>query len=161
MTVRSPGRLTSGEGCELVRRALEDLAIAEDRDPGTGTSKADMARDLGVSRQHLGRLLDADQPQVNLRAGAILALRKRARDAVLGALCTAARALDAAADRRRAIDSRGRQLSILVGRHQELLERVLADAAVDPDEAAAVRASLRAIAAAAGDGCDDLATEEP
>ena len=155
---RPSTRLLPGEGEELVRRALEDLILAHDRDPdhAAGLSRADLARDLGVSEQRARDLLDPDKPQVNLRAGQLLALRPRVRSAVLGALQAESERLEASAPRaRRPLDSRIRQLGGKLGRINELLDRALEDGQIDQGERAGLRAALSALASEASAGAHE------
>lgn len=142
--IRATDRLPSEEGNELVRRALEDLVIAHERDPQgrEGVSRAELARCLGVSRQRVDAILSADRPDVNLRAGQIPALPPRARRAVLAALNATSRSLDGGQD----FDTTHRRLGSLYGRLSDVLERAKGDGTIDDHEAAELRAVLFAIA---------------
>jgi hypothetical protein len=76
---------------EIIAR-LRDLADAHDRGDD-GVSRAEMARDLHVSRQHVSALLKGD---VRFRVEYIPLLRPRARNVVLGAIaaCSAPASAD-------------------------------------------------------------------
>lgn len=144
-----------GEGEEFLRRVLEDLVIARGRDPAkrAGVSVAELAEDLGVSRQRVQRMISADVPEVNLRAGQILSLRPRVRGLVLAALSAQSEALDG---HRLAEDvALHRRVGVLYGRLSETLERALADGRIDEHERAELRAAWGMIAAEAGRGAGD------
>lgn len=150
-----PDRALPGEGEEHLRRVLEDLVIARQRDPANrvGVSVAELAEDLGVSRQRVQRMISADSPEVNLRAGQILSLRPRVRALVLAALAAQSETLgggglaeDVALHRR---------IGALYGRLSETLDRALADGRIDDDERAELRAAWAQIAAEAGRGAGD------
>ena len=91
MTLRPTDRMAPGEGEELVRRALEDGVIARERDPDhrIGWTIADIAHDLGVSEERARKMVRLGLG-VNLRAGQVLSLRPRIRNAVLAAMHAAA-----------------------------------------------------------------------
>lgn len=147
-TIRATDRLARGEGEELVRRALEDLTIAHERDPHgrEGVSRAELGRCLGVSRQRVDALLSAERPDVNLRAGQIPALPPRARRAVLAVLNATSRGLDAERD----FEGYHRSLGGLYGKLSDVLDRAKLDGRIDDDEAAELRAVYAAIAGEAG-----------
>lgn len=133
MTNTAPAQVFSAR--EAIRVALADLALAYDRKETRGVSGAEMARACGVSPQSFGRYLSGERvfPLDHLPL-----LPPTAYRAALAAI-EACRATPSAA---RPVDSRGRRLSTLVGEHQALLERVLADNRVDEAESAQLRASL-------------------
>lgn len=118
MTNTAPAQVFSAR--EAIRVALADLALAYDRKETRGVSGAEMARACGVSPQSFGRYLSGERvfPLDHLPL-----LPPTAYRAALAAI-EACRATPSAA---RPVDSRGRRLSTLVGEHQALLERVLAD----------------------------------
>jgi transcriptional regulator with XRE-family HTH domain len=151
MAFDAPDQAPSAD--ELVRRALEDLAIAYDRGDSRGVSRAEMARAIGVSHQQMSRILRGER---YLHPGQIAHLPQRAYDAAMTAIVAARRAHRAPAGR--SPESRCRQLTSLVGSHAALIERAYADGHLDGLEAAELRASLRDIEAAAGAGSDDLTT---
>ncbi len=155
MTLRSTGRMAPGEGEELVRRKLEDLALASKRHEPGGVSKADMARDLRVSPQRVDDMLDENKPAVNLRAGQILSLDPTARRAVLAMLNAKSRALDARGTTR-SPESRDRRLSVLKGEYSQMLETFLGDTMLDDDEKRKLRAKLYEFVLEAIDGAEDL-----
>lgn len=130
MTNTAPAQVFSAR--EAIRVALADLALAYDRKETRGVSGAEMARACGVSPQSFGRYLSGERvfPLDHLPL-----LPPTAYRAALAAI-EACRATPSAA---RPVDSRGRRLSTLVGEHQALLERVLADNRVDEAESAQLR----------------------
>lgn len=134
MTNTAPAQVFSAR--EAIRVALADLALAYDRKETRGVSGAEMARACGVSPQSFGRYLSGERvfPLDHLPL-----LPPTAYRAALAAI-EACRATPSAA---RPVDSRGRRLSTLVGEHQALLERVLADNRVDEAESARERAVKR------------------
>ena len=141
-----------GEGEEYLRRVLEDLVIARTRDPQNraGVSIAELSEDLGLSRQRVQRMISADSPEVNLRAGQILSLRPRVRALVLAALAAQSESLGGG---RHAEDvALHRRVGALYGRLSETLERALRDEVIDPQERAELRAAWAQIAAEAGRG---------
>jgi len=146
-------RAAPGEGEEYLRRVLEDLVIARQRDPNkrAGVSVADLAEDLGVSRQHVQRLLSADEPGVNLRAGQLLALRPRVRAQVMAALSARSEELGASPSPPEH-DALLRRMAILCGRLAETLDRARADGRVDEEEQAQLRAMWAELAAEAQRG---------
>jgi hypothetical protein len=150
-----PRRLPPGEGEEAIRRVLEDLVIARQRDPDgkAGVSIDDLHKDLGVSRQHVQRILSAEHPNVNLRAGQILSLRPRVRGLVLAALAAQAEALDGgsiAEDQ-----ALHRRVGMLFGRVSEILDRALADGRIDPEEQAELRAGWAQLSVEAAKGAGE------
>lgn len=147
-------------GDELIRRTLEDLVIAHERDPShrRGVSRASLAAHLGCSRQRVDAILDATKPNINLRAGQIERLPPRARRAVMAVLTARSRAADARTATKHATPeadeaARHRRAMRLLGELAELFERALAnDGHVDPTERAELRAAWAALAAESTDG---------
>lgn len=155
MTIRPTERLLPGEGEELIRRCLEDQAIARDRDPEgrAGASRAEMSRALMVSEERVRRMISSDEPTVNLRAGQILALPPRVRRAVLAVLTAESLRLDeGATGRRRSPESMLRQVGAKVGKLNAVVDRALADDEIDEGEAAEIRAAFGDVASEAGAG---------
>lgn len=148
MTVSSPAQVFSAR--EAIRTALADLALAYDRKEPRGVSCAEMARACGVAAQSFGRYLSGERvfPLDHLPLLPPTAYR---------AAMAAIEACRATTNGPRPVDSRGRRLSTLVGEHQALLERVLADNHVDESERAQLRASYLRVASEAFEGLADLA----
>mgnify|MGYP000916820729 CR=1 FL=1 len=145
---RATDRLPRGEGEELVRRVLEDLVLAQERDPRglAGVPRNELARCLGVTRQRVDAILAADRPDVNLRAGQIPSLPPRARRAVLAALNACSRDLDGPED----YPGVHRRLGTLYGKLSAVLDRALEDKVIDESESEELRSILGAIAGEAG-----------
>jgi hypothetical protein len=138
---------------EIILRALLDLVEAdEERRPG-GMSVAEIARELRVSRAQVDRILVG---QRFLHPAQIARASQRFYDLIQSAIGQARRAHFATAVApTRSPESRARRLTAAIGRHNERVERFLADGVLDEAEAAELRLSYREIEAEATAGCDD------
>jgi hypothetical protein len=151
---------------ELVRQALEDLVLANERDPArrAGVSKADLARALDVSASRVFAILDRAQPNVNLQAWQIVLLPKRARVAVMQALKGEIRRRAALAEAPLSPEARHVRLSRLHGELAAEIETARGPgsgggAGLDRRERARLRTKYREIAQAANEGAAEL--DEP
>ena len=140
----------SGE--EQVRRVLQDLAIAAERGDPNGVSCAEMARCVGVSRQHMQRVLSAEYPSVNLRFGQAERLPPRAQRAVFEVM----KGWVQAGVPVRAPESRARRIGVLKGRLDGEIDAAMADGEIDADEARRLRLLYADIGAEAQAGGRDL-----
>lgn len=154
-TIAAPviDKLPPGEGEEYVRRALEDMVIARQRDPldKAGVSVDELHRDLKVSRQRVSRIISADSPEINLRLGQVLSLRSQPRRMLLAAVLAKADELDGHGPTEDDATLH-RRMAAHFGRLSEILDRALADGHVDAVEAAELRAAWAVLAAVAGRG---------
>ncbi|RTL30251.1 MAG: hypothetical protein EKK55_02360 [Rhodocyclaceae bacterium] len=148
MTNHEPAQAISAR--EAIRTALVGLANAYDQHDPNGVSCAEMARATGVSAPTFARYLSGERP---LNIDHLPLLPARAYRVVLAAVEGCRRVT---VPTRRTPDSRLRRLASLVGKHAELLERVLSDDRIDAREAAQLRASLYQIAAESLEGAADL-----
>jgi hypothetical protein len=152
MTIAGPAHPPCAR--EAVRLALKSFVDAhEQRDP-KGYCVAELARFVGVSGKSFGRYVNGTRP---FPVRHVPKLPLPVYRAVLAAIEGCRRAPAGA----RTPDSRSRRLASLVGRHAELLERVLSDDRIDAREATQLRASLYQIAAESLEGAADLTGGEP